>query len=158
MLWISSESFGLLWNSVRKLLELDPDTKFNLEESGSLKELKGNDTVINLNKALGKKAKELSEAEKEKILNWLDTSDNDEKLKEKINRGFDFDEKTIESLCKCSLAKGYYHLSVKACGKLVDIFETNKNLPLLGGLLCFYVCDFFYLFYLCLVLLYVLIF
>ena len=117
----------LKWNSVRKLLELDPDTKFNLEESGSLKELKGNDTVINLNKALGKKAKELSEAEKEKILNWLDTSDNDEKLKEKINRGFDFDEKTIESLCKCSLAKGYYHLSVKACGKLVDIFETNKE-------------------------------
>ncbi len=117
----------LKWNSVRKLLGLDAETKFNLEESGSLKELKGNDTLINLNKALGKKAKELTDADKEKILNWLDTSDNDDKLKEKIKRGYDFDDTIIDALCKCSLAKNYYHLSVKACTKLVDVFESKKQ-------------------------------
>jgi len=116
---------SLKWNSVRRLLGLAAEIKFNLEESGSLKELKGNDTVISLNKALGKEAKKLSGADKEKILNWLDTSDNNEKLAEKIRRGFGFDDATIGALCKCSLAKGYFHLSVKACTKLVEIFETH---------------------------------
>lgn len=117
----------LKWNSVRKLLGLDADTKFNLEESGSLKELKGNDTVISLDKALGKEAKKLNDSDKEKILNWLDTSDNNERLAEKIRRGFDFEEATIDALCKCSLPSGYFHLSVKACTKLVDAFETNEE-------------------------------
>ncbi|MDA7618570.1 type II CRISPR RNA-guided endonuclease Cas9 [Verrucomicrobia bacterium] len=121
------EKKTLKWNSVRKLLGYDSDTKFNLEESGSLKELKGNETQINLNKALGKLCKELDEAAKEKILNWLDTSDNNEKLTEKLKQGFNFEQSVIDALCKCSLPSGYFNLSVKACTKLVEVFETQQE-------------------------------
>jgi CRISPR-associated endonuclease Csn1 len=117
----------LKWNGVRKLLGQDAETRFNLEESGSLKELKGNETRINLNKALGSASAKLNETAREKILNWLDTSDNTEKLTEKLKRGFDFDQPVIEALCKCSLPSGYFNFSVKACTKLVEVFETQHE-------------------------------
>ncbi|XOV70656.1 MAG: type II CRISPR RNA-guided endonuclease Cas9 [Verrucomicrobiota bacterium] len=119
----------LSWKAVRKLIELPDDTKFNLEESGALKELKGNDTNVKLTKALSNFNESLSPEKKSKILDWLDTSDTDEFLIRKLKKGFNFDEKTITALTKCKLASGYLHLSVKACNKIVDAFETSK-LPL----------------------------
>ena len=72
---------SIKWNAVRKLLKLDSDTKFNLEESGSLKELKGNSTIVDLKKALGDEYEKLKDEGLAKILDWLGTSDNDAKLR-----------------------------------------------------------------------------
>ncbi len=116
----------LTWNRVRNLLGMTPQAKFNLEESKSLRKLQGNETEISLGNALGKNwSQTLNSEKKQRILNWLDTSDNDQKLREKIERGFNFDEDTVSALLKCTLPTGYFHLSVKACRNLVRIFEES---------------------------------
>lgn len=117
---------SMTWNQVRKFLGFERECKFNLEESGSLVKLSGNVTVIQLEKALGKYSRTLTEDHKVRILNWLDTSDNYQKLREKIERGFNFDESTVSSLLNCTLPTGYFHLSVKACRNLVRIFEASE--------------------------------
>ena len=117
----------LTWKAVRKLLALDADYKFNLEESGSLKELKGNETMVRLTKALKNYLPSLRDEDLDKILCWLDTSDQDEKLRAKITRGYNFDKDTVEAICSISLPSGYYHLSVKACSKIVEVFETSQE-------------------------------
>lgn len=116
---------SMTWNQVRSFLRLDTNTQFNLEESGSLKKLLGNATQVTLISALGEYTQTLTCEEKQKILNWLATSDNDRKLREKIERGFDFDEQTVSALLNCSLPTGYFHLSVRACRNLIRVFEGS---------------------------------
>jgi len=115
------------FNKLRKLLGLIETQKFNLEQDGKIKKLKGDGfaAAMRSRKLLGPKVwDEMPEDEKVKLNEWLVELEDDE-LKEKLSSESKLNEGQIETALKVELPRGYMSFSRKAILKLLPFMETG---------------------------------
>ncbi len=119
----------LSWEKVRDLIGIFESDKINLEKvrkSGML----GNQTVSLIKPALGAKQwKDLSDRDKEQLINDLVYINEDRALRNRLIRKWKFEQETIDKLVKKSgeLPKGYMHLSQKAMRHIVKFLEFGDT-------------------------------
>jgi len=122
-----SQKKEIEYDKVRKLLGLMETQKFNLEQDGKVKKLKGDGFAAAMrSKKLFGPAKwgEMAETEKVKLNEWLIELEDDE-LKEKLASEYKLNEGQIEAALKIELPRGYMSFSRKAITKILPFMEAG---------------------------------
>jgi CRISPR-associated endonuclease Csn1 len=117
----------LSYDKIRELLGLLETQRFNLEQDGKVKNLKGDGfmAAMRSKKLFGPKVwGEMAEGEKVKLNEWLVELEDDE-LKEKLTSEYKLNEEQIEASLKIELPQRYMSFSRKAIMKLLTFMEQG---------------------------------
>jgi CRISPR-associated endonuclease Csn1 len=123
-LWQKEE---LPFDRIRELFCLLETQKFNLEQDGKVKKLKGDGftAAMRSKKLFGpKKWDEITESEKIKINEWFVELEDDE-LQRKLSSEYELNGEQIEAALKIDLPRGYMSFSRKAITKLLPFMEEG---------------------------------
>ena len=117
----------LSYDKLRELLGLLETQRFNLEQDGKVKNLKGDGfmAAMRSKKLFGPTVwGEMTEGEKVKLNEWLVELEDDE-LKEKLASEYKLNEEQIEATLKIELPQKYMSFSRKAIIKLLPFMEQG---------------------------------
>ena len=116
----------MTWNAARKLLGLHSGELFNLEE-GNQKQLLGNRTNADLQKALGKQWEQMAQGDRDALFEDLISIHKEETLHARLSGHWKFTTQQTRDLMDMELQPGYASLSLKAIRKLLPYLEEGKN-------------------------------
>jgi len=117
----------LTFAAIRKRLHLDEGVAFNLERGGETK-LPGNRTNAALAKIFGKRWLQLTDGERNQVVEDVLTIQKDEILKRRAVREWGLSEEAASQLAELKLEPGYCRFSRKALARLLPHLE--QGLPL----------------------------
>ncbi|HIE11698.1 MAG TPA: type II CRISPR RNA-guided endonuclease Cas9 [Kiritimatiellae bacterium] len=118
---------NLSFKSIRKLLRLPAEARFNLEEGGETK-LPGNSTAYRISRAIGKREWERCSPEsKAQILEALMSIEDEDLFKRvALRKQWGLNEEQAERLSEVALEEGRLDLSTKAIRKLLPLMEKQR--------------------------------
>ncbi|GJQ26110.1 MAG: CRISPR-associated endonuclease Cas9 [Phycisphaerae bacterium] len=127
-----SRSKEMDFDKIRKALGLHESVQFNLE-SGKRKKLWGmvTDSLLAAKGAYGPKWHELAEQTKNRVVELLVLSTDDDETAERLIEECGLTRSQAESVLGVDLPQGYIHLSVMALNKLIPPLE--RGLKLMGN-------------------------
>jgi CRISPR-associated endonuclease Csn1 len=117
----------LSYDKIRELLGLLETQRFNLEQDGKVKNLKGDGFIAAMRskKVFGPTVwNEMAETEKIMLNDWL-VGLEDDALKEKLASEYKLNEEQIEAVLKIELPQSYMSFSRKAIQKLLPFMEQD---------------------------------
>ncbi len=118
----------LKFNKVRKLLRLTENQKFNLEQEGKVKALKGDEFAwaMRSKNLFGAKRWDSMEEDERIELNSACLELEDDELIEKMINDYGFSEEQAEKALKITFPRGYMRFSRKAIQKLLPLMKQRK--------------------------------
>jgi CRISPR-associated endonuclease Csn1 len=122
-----AEKKEVTFDSLRKKLELMETQRFNLEQDGKVKNLKGDAFVAAMRSRniFGPKCWDaMEEVEKIKLNEWLVELEDDQ-LSEKLRSKYGLSDEQIGHILKIALPRGYASFSRKAIMKLLPFMEAG---------------------------------
>jgi CRISPR-associated endonuclease Csn1 len=118
----------LRFPKVRQILELPRTSKFNLERGGEEK-LQGNRTATKLIKVFGEKWADMTEPERDDVVEDLRSIVKETTLKKRGLNHWHLDEEGAEELSRIRLEDGYCAFSRQAIDKLLPHLMAGKHVP-----------------------------
>jgi len=116
----------LKFDRIRRILKLDPQSKFNLERGGE-KRLVGNRTNAKLRKIFGKSWESFTGETREKIVNEIRSYSSEKALAERGMRHYGLNEELARKFGAVKLDAGYCSLSRQALEKMLPVMEEGTR-------------------------------
>ncbi len=116
----------LEFSKIRKLLNLDKSVKFNLE-SGGEKRIPGNRTAAAFYQALGERWLQMSEEERERLVEYVYAFEKPDKLPAAAAKKWNLNAEAAERLKEITFEKEHLSLSLAAIRKLLPLLEQGKT-------------------------------
>lgn len=116
----------ITFKNLRKELKLAKDDEINLERGGETK-LPGNRTFAKFHKALGQPWLDLSDDDRNRLVQYAYAFEKPAKLAEAARSKWNLDEVSATALSEIAFEPDYLNLSVKAMKRLLPLLEQGKS-------------------------------